>query len=401
MLTDPSVKNAKPKKAPYKLSDRDGLYLYVAPSGARTWRFDYRLDGARETLTIGRYPEFGLGDARDELSKARKMVAKGQSPAKAKQERKADAKVARRNTLRAFGEDWYAARAKGRSHSWKDNARRWLEQDIYPALGDRPIKEIGADDIERLVKRIAADRGARSGHYARLLLAGIYKSLPRSLGVGNPARDVANAIILPKSKPRGRPLSAKEIPAFLDAADRYPGRDMTKLAIRLLMLTFVRKLELVQAKWDEFDLEAGEWVIPAERMKMDKPQIVPLSRQAVECMERLKPLSFGSAYVFPNLGNPKKPMGATTLNMVFGKIGWGDKFTPHGVRSTASTALNSQGWSPDAIERQLAHSERDMVRAAYNHSDFMGERREMMQAWADYIDALCSGKVVPFRTKAA
>ena len=169
MLTDPSVRNAKPAEKPYKLSDRDGLYLYIAPSGARSWRFDYRLAGARETLTIGRYPEIGLGDAREELAKARRMVAKGQSPAKGKQERLTAAKVARKNTLRAFGEDWYAVRAKGRSESWKDNARRWLEQDIYPALGDRPIKEITGDDVERLVKQIAAKRGAMSGHYGRSL----------------------------------------------------------------------------------------------------------------------------------------------------------------------------------------------------------------------------------------
>jgi integrase len=310
--------------------------------------------------------------------------------------------VARKNTLCAFGEDWYAARAKGRSESWKDNARRWLEQDIYPVLGDRPIKEISADDVERLVRKIAAKRGAKSGHYARLTLSAIYKSLPRALGVGNPARDVADAIELPKGKPRGRPLTAKEIPAFFEAADRYPGRDLTKLAIRLLMLTFVRKLELIEAKWDEIDLKAGEWVIPAERMKMDKPHIVPLSRQAIECFEKLQPLTFGSDYVFPNLGTPKKPMGASTLNKVFDEMGWGDKFTPHGARSTASTALNAQGWSADAIERQLAHAERDLVRAAYNHSDFMDERQRMMQAWADYLDGLCSGgEVVSIRARVA
>lgn len=401
MLTDPKARAAKPKGKPYKLSDRDGLYLYVAPSGARSWRFDYRLAGARETLTIGQYPEITLEDARDKLRDARKLVAKGDSPAKAKQERLTAVKVARKNTLRAFGEDWYTVRAKARSESWKANTRRWLDQDIYPALGDRPIKEIGADDVERLVKRVAAERGAMSGHYARLTLSAIYKSLPRSLGVGNPARDVADAIELPKGKPRGRPLTAKEIPAFFEAADSYPGRTSTKLAIRLLMLTFVRKLELIEAKWEEIDLKAGEWVIPAERMKMRKPHIVPLSRQAVECFEKLKPLACGSEYVFPNLGNPNRPMGASTLNKVFHEMGWGDKFTPHGARSTASTALNAQGWSADAIERQLAHAERDVVRAAYNHSDFMEERRKMMQAWADYVDGLCTGAdVVPIRRRA-
>lgn len=402
MLTDPKARAAKAKQKPYKLSDRDGLYLYVAPSGARSWRFDYRLAGMRETLTIGQYPEVSLEDARDKLRHARKMVAKGESPAKAKQARITADKVARKNTLRAFGEDWYKVRAKGRSESWKDNTSRWLDQDIYPALGERPIREIGADDVERLVRSVAEKRGAKSAHYARLTLAAIFKSLPRALGAGNPARDVADVIELPKAKPRGRPLSAKEIPVFLEAADRYPGRISTKLAIRLLMLTFVRKRELIEAKWDEIDLERGEWVIPAERMKMDAPHIVPLSRQAADCFEKLQPLAFGSAYVFPNLGDPRRPMSGSTLNKVFDEIGWGKgKFTPHGARSTASTALNAQGWSADAIERQLAHSERDIVRAAYNHSDFMEERRRMMQAWADYLDGLASGAdVVPIRQRA-
>lgn len=401
MLTDPKVRAAKPTQKPYKLSDRDGLYLYVTPSGARSWRFDYRLAGARETLTIGQYPDIGLGDAREALAKARRMLTKGQSPARAKQETKASERFARANTLRAAAEAWYEAKAAARSQSWRDNALRWLEQDIYPMLGAKPIQDVKADDVERLMHHIADKRGPKSAHMARFALVGVFKSLPRSLGLGNPARDVAGAIEIPKGEPRGRALTAKEIPTFFEAADRYPGRNSTKLAIRLLMLTFVRKRELIDAKWDEIDLRGRQWVIPAERMKMAKPHIVPLSDQAVECFEKLKPLAFGSEYVFPNLGNPKKPMGASTLNKVFDEIGWGGKFTPHGARSTASTALNAQGWSADAIERQLAHAERDLVRAAYNHSDFMDERCRMMQAWADYLDGLCSGaQVVPIHKHA-
>jgi integrase len=236
----------------------------------------------------------------------------------------------------------------------------------------------------------------------RLTLAGLFKSLPRSLNAGNPARDAGTVIELPKPKPRSRPLSAKEIPAFLDAADRYPAKAQTKLAVRLLMLTFTRKRELIEAPWTEIDLERAEWVISAERMKMDKTHIIPLSRQAVECFRRLKELSCGSDYVFPNLGDPGRPMSHSTLNILYDRMGYGGRFTPHGARSTASTLLNAQGWSADAIERQLAHAERDLVRAAYNHSDFMQERQKMMQSWADYLDGLCSGaEVVPIRSNAA
>ncbi|MBV8030629.1 MAG: tyrosine-type recombinase/integrase, partial [Betaproteobacteria bacterium] len=400
----------------YKLYDRDGLYLYVTPrsarhpKGAKSWRFDYRLNGKRETLVIGRYPEISLDQARTgkrtatfiSLADARSMVAKGESPAAAKQEKKAEAQIARANTLRAIGEKWYAAKAPHRSSSWQDNAKRWLDKDLYPALGGKAIKDITHDQLEAVLRKIAEQRGAKSAHYARLMVASIYNDVPRVLKVGNPARDLAGFIHLPTGVPKGKPLTVKGIPAFLEAADRYAGRPQTKLAIRLLFLTFTRKRELVEAPWDEIDVNSGEWAISAARMKGNKPHIVPLSRQAVEAFTKLKELAGSSRYVFPNLGDPRKPMSASTLNDAFNTIGYGGKFTPHGVRSTASTVLNGQGWSADAIERQLAHTERDQVRAAYNHSDFMEERRKMMQSWADYLDGLSAGAdVVPIRGKAA
>ena len=402
MLTDTKARAARANQKAYKLTDRDGLYLFITTGGAKSWRYDYRLQGARQTLTIGQYPDVSLTSARDRLAEARRKVAQGVSPAEAKQEAKAQAKIARKNTVKALGQDWYQARSASRSASWADNAKRFLEQDIYPALGNKPIRDVTPDDVERLVRSVAEKRGAKSAHYARLTLAGLFKSLPRSLNAGNPARDVGTVIEIPKSKPKGRPLSAKEIPDFLEAADRYPGKPQTKLAIRLLMLTFTRKLELIEAPWSEIDLDGAEWVISAERMKMSKPHIIPLSRQAVECFRKLKQLAGGSDYVFPNLGDPGRPMNHSTLNVVYERIGYAGRFTPHGARSTASTLLNAQGWSADAIERQLAHGERDLVRAAYNHSDFMQERQRMMQAWADYLDGLAAGgNVSPIKKQVA
>jgi integrase len=401
MLTDTKARAAKASRKTYKLTDRDGLYLFITPTGAKSWRYDYRIAGVRQTLTFGRYPDISLTVARDRLAEARRKVAQGISPAEVKQAGKAEAKIARANTVQALGKGWYQARSTSRSKSWCDNARRFLEQDIYLALGNKPIRDVTADDVERLVRKVAEKRGAKSAHYMRLTLAGLFKSLPRSLNAGNPARDAGTVIELPRAKPKGRPISAKEIPAFLEAADRYPGRPQTKLAIRLLMLTFTRKRELIEATWSEIDLERAQWVIGAERMKMDKPHIVPLSCQAIECFKRLKELAGDSDYVFPNLGDPRKPMGASTLNKAFDEFGYGGRFTPHGARSTASTLLNSQGWSADAIERQLAHTERDLVRAAYNHADYMEERRKMMQGWADYLDGLASGAdVVAIRKRA-
>jgi integrase len=398
MLTDTKARAARAKQKPYKLTDREGLYLFVTQAGAKSWRYDYRLLGARQTLTIGLYPDISLTKARDRLAEARRKVADGVSPADAKQAVKAEAKIARANTVRALGQTWYQEREKSRSRSWRDNATRFLEQDIYPAIGNTPIRDVTAEDVERLVRKVAEKRGAKSAHYMRLTLAGLFKSLPRSLNAGNPARDVGTVIELPKPKPKGRPLTPKEIPAFLEAADRYAGRPQTKLAIRLLMLTFTRKRELIEAPWEEIDFKGGQWVISTERMKMDKPHIIPLSSQAVECFKKLKQLAGDSPYVFPNIGDPKRPMSGSTLNKVFDEIGYGGRFTPHGARSTASTILNSQGWPGDAIERQLAHTERDLVRGAYNHSDFMEQREKMMQAWADYLDGIAAGaKVVNLR----
>ncbi len=186
-------------------------------------------------------------------------------------------------------------------------------------------------------------------------------------------------------------MPAKEIPTFIEKLDAYAGRLSTKLAIKLLLLTFVRKSELLGATWDEMDLDAGEWRIPAERMKMRDPHIVPLSRQAIEALKDLKPLAAGSSYVLPHIGTPRKPMGGSTINKAFGLMGYGGRFTPHGLRATASTILNEQGYRPDVIERQLAHTERNRVRAAYNRADYLAERRLLMQEWADYLDALCAG----------
>jgi integrase len=174
----------------------------------------------------------------------------------------------------------------------------------------------------------------------------------------------------------------------MEAVARYPGLPTTKLAVQLLLLTFVRKAELTQATWDEFDSDNGIWIIPKERMKMQKPHIIPLSRQALELLTTLKPLSLGSRYLFPGNSSIDKPMNASTINVMFQKMGYGGSFTPHGVRSTASTILNEHGFSRDAIERQLAHTERDGIRAAYNHADYLPERKKMMQKWADYIDKL-------------
>ncbi len=402
MLTDTAAKNAKPKAKPYKLADREGLYLFVGPKSeagkpVRSWRYDYRLNGKRETLTLGRYPELSLADAREEHAKARKLVAKGESPSKAKRAHRERQRIAGQNTVKAVCERWYESKAEARSQSWRENARRWLDQDVYPALGSKSIQHVSIDELEALVRKVAKQRGAKSAHYLRLMLADVYSEQPRALGLGNPARDLKGMLDIPRGTPKGKPMPAKHIPALIEAVEKAPARQQTKLAARLLLLTFTRKRELIECPWAELDLQRGEWVISAERMKMDRPHIVPLSKQAILCFEFLKPIAAGSAFVFPNLGSQTRPMSDTTLNKFFHDIGYGH-FTPHSARSTASTILNGQGFSADAIELQLAHVERDMTRAAYNYADKMEERRRMMQQWADFLDSLEEGKVVSLRS---
>lgn len=401
-LKDSQVTNAKPSARPYKLADGEGLYLYVTPKndrhkdGAKSWRYDYRMAGRRETLTIGKYPDVSLASARKRHGEAREQVAAGRSPAKDKRARIERAKIERENTVKALAEKWFNAKARARSPSWQSNNRRWLDEDVYPAIGEKPIQQVSIDDIEAVLKKIAAERGASSARDARMMLASVWKSLPRSLGCGNPARDLGDVAEIHKTRPRGMPMPAKHIPALLEAVDKAPARQSTKLAALLLLVTFTRKRELIESTWDELDLQRGEWTISAARMKADRPHVVPLSNQAVLCFENLKPLAAGSRFVFPNLGSQDRPMSASTLNRFFHDIGY-PHFTPHSARSTASTILNGQGFDRDAIELQLAHAERSAVRAAYNYSDKMDERRRMMQAWADFIDAICSGNVVPMQ----
>jgi len=394
VLTATRVRQAKPKTNAYKLVDGGGLYLYVSPKGAKSWRYDFRLAGRRETLVIGQYPDKDLAEARNDHQGARKVVARGESPARAKQADKLAKRGAAEDTFAGNAEEWFKRKAASRSASWRDNARRWLDRDILPAIGRKPIRDVTAADVLTLLRKMESSGIARSAEYARQVIVQVFQYAIQNLRVNvNPAREVKGAIELPPPVRRA-PLTIKEIPAFMRAADRYTGRPETKLAIRLLALTFVRKMELVEATWDEIDFDNAQWRIPVERMKADAPHIVPLSSQAMNALIELKKVSGKSRYLFPHLSRLDAPMGASTLNCAFERIGYGGRFTPHGLRATASTILNEQGFRVDVIERQLAHAERNAVRAAYNHADYLDERRSMMQHWADYLDALANGATV-------
>jgi integrase len=421
MLTDVAVFKLKHSggDAIEKHSDRDGLYLAVsrppkhdpkARYGSKTWRYEYRFPptttGKRQTLTYGRYPDLSLADAREKHLAARRAIADGKNPAEQKQNQKLSMLSALGNVYESIAVKWFESERAGKSKSWIENNDRWLKL-VNKTIGTKPIGAIGHDDVYQAVRPLEEQGYAHSAERARQQIAQVftYAIRKRLHSGGNIARDLKGEIRIPEHV-NNRHIKAKEIPDFLKAVDGSKAAEQTKIASRLLLLTIVRKQELLAAKRSELDLDGAIWEIPAERMKNKTPHLVPLSRQAVELFRRQMESSAGE-YVFPSLTRPGKPMGLSTLNVFFDRIGIGEKLTPHGLRSVASTALNGSGaFRVDVIERQLSHVERNKVRNAYNKADYLDERRRMMTYWADYVYQVGAGKpdennVVPFAKAAA
>lgn len=401
-LNHTQLRALKPRDKAYKVTDRDGLYIEVMPSGATSWRFQYRLHGKREKLTIGPYPEIGLADARKMRDAAAALVALGKSPAKEKQAAKTAAKVeaARAENFKDLAERWYAVEVAGRSESWSYTVKNWLKLDIYPAIGQRDARTITPKDIEDIVKKVIARGSPNSAVKIRSICIKVFQyGIDHGFLEENPAAQL-KSISTPETQSH-RALGVKEVKPFLVALDAVGALESNKIAIRLLMLTLTRKDELRLAKWTEFDQENGVWEIPAHRMKMRKPHRVYLSRQAVALLEQLKPLSRGSEFILPNNSTISKPIGHTTLNGIIDRLDIdGARFVPHGFRATASSILNEANFRHDVIERQLAHTEPNRVRAVYNQAEYAHERREMLQWWADYIDSLKSGSnVIPINAR--
>jgi integrase len=396
MLTDKAVKAAKPAPGNRyrKLADQGGLYLFCTVDGTRSWRYDYRLAGQRKTFCIGIYPEVSLAEAREHHSDARKLVGVGQCPVLIKRRKRQAAILGTENTVKAIAEAWYAELAPHKSESWRVGHRSRLDRYIYPAMGNLPITDVEAADVLALVKGI---KFPKTAEYVRQILARVFSFAIRNLRIKtNPAREIQGVVTVPEAT-HHKPIAAKDIPAFIDKIDGYSGRIHTKFAAKLLLLTMTRKRELIEATWDEIDIKDALWTIPAERMKRRSGHVVPLSSQALEAFKELQPMACGSRYVFPNFGNLRKPMSPATLNVMFGRL----KLTvsPHSLRATASTVLNeSAKFRPDVIERQLSHIERNRVRAAYNAAEYMDERREMMQWWADFTER--PPNVVPMKKRA-
>ena len=388
MLTDTQIKQTKPKERGYKVADSGGLYLFISVTGTKSWRYDYRFHGRRETLTIGKYPAVSLKDARDLHAEAQKCLAKGKSPALTKRREKFDAVAAAADSFHALAEQWFNSKSAELSVSWRKTARAWLDNDIYPVLGTRSLGDILPADVLEVMRRFEERGALNSAEKARSLMSQIFRFGIRNMRTDfDVAQAVRGAVNVPRMKHHPT-LNEQQLPDLLTKIKAYSGDPTTRLAFRLLLLTFVRKMELAKARWDEVYFKKAEWRIPAERMKMGEPHVVPLSQQGLECFTLLRALAGSSVFVFPHRSDPRKHMGPSRLNDALRIMGYQGRFSPHGARALASTVLNEQGWRPDVIERQLAHTERNKVRASYNRAEYLEERRDMMQVWANYLDKL-------------
>lgn len=383
-LTALEIARAFTDGKPLKRPDGDGLYLYVTKT-TKSWRSDYRIGGRRGTIVHGQYPAMTLSQARERNREAKQLLASGIDPATQKRLEKLAVNASFGDTFEATAKHWYDSKVELRSKPWRAAHSLYLRRDLNPNIGNVPLEQIDARALLNVLEAVRRERGVKTAERVRQTAVQVFDHAMRKLKVqANPARVLQGWADVPPHVSH-EPLREHEISEFIERLDADTGSAATKLCILIMLLTFVRKNEIVQARWDEFDLDNAVWTIPAERMKMRDPHAVPLSRQALSALEQLKPLSFGSEFLFPNLGSNLKPMGLSTPNVVFERMGYGGRFTPHGIRATASTWLNNRGVRADVIERQLAHTERNRVRAAYNRADYWPERVVAMQMWADFV----------------
>jgi integrase len=399
VLSDTRVRAARPREKAYKLYDERGLFLFVTPTGGRLWRLKYRLRDREKLISLGAYPDVGLKRAREKRDEARKLLADGVDPSADRRERSA----ALVETFEGIAEEWLELQSKSLAPETISILGARLKSALYPYLGSKPVAAITAQELLGALRRIEARGRHETAHRVRALAGRV---LRYAVATGRAQHDVAadlrDALAPVKSRNFASVTDPVRVGELMRAIDGYTGHEVTALALKLAPLVFVRPGELRAAEWSEFDLANEEWRIPGARMKMGEAHVVPLARQALAILHELELLARGGRYLFPSLRTRDRPMSNNTINAALRRLGYSrEEQTGHGFRTMASTLLNEQGFPPDVIELQLAHSERNKVRAAYNKAQRLPERRKMMQAWADYLDALRAGaNVTPIRRRA-
>ncbi|OBU58222.1 tyrosine-type recombinase/integrase [Stenotrophomonas maltophilia] len=391
-LTDMAARNAKGKEKPYKLAVGAGLYLQVMPNGNRYWRMKYRHAGKEKLLSIGVYPEVTLKEACDKRDAARAQLRDGKDPSEEKQLGKLKARLSADGRFGALALEWLETRGD-LADSTRSKAKWMLETYAFPWLGKRAIEDISTAEVLSVLRRLEAQDKIESTQRLRQICGQVFRY---AVATGRLDRDptaaLRGALKTTKNRHYASITDPAEIGQLLRAIDGYTGQLTTLCALKFAPLVFTRPGELRKAEWSEIDFEAGQWCIPAEKMKMGVAHIVPLSKQALAILRELHPLTSKSRYIFPSVRSLRDPMSENTVNAALRRLGYGtDDMTGHGFRSMASTLLHEMGWTSDAIERQLAHAERNPIKAAYNRAEHLPERRRMMQAWADYLDKLRIG----------
>lgn len=399
-LSDARLRNLK---TPGKHFDGGGLYLEVTPTGGRYWRLKYRHGGKEKRLAFGVYPEVSLKAARERRDEARQLLAKGLDPMAVRREAEAQATREAEVTFEGVAREWLAHQSGKWAAGTLAAIRTSLEAEVFPRIGARPMALLRPREVVEIVKGIEArGAGETAGRVLQRVRAVFRYAVVHERIDSNPMLDLKPSELLkPRQVKHRAALSDRDLPAFLVALDAYEGDSTTKAALRLLMLTAVRPGELRGARWAEIDIEAAEWRIPAERMKMKAPHVVPLSTKALQVLAGMRAISGDRDLVFPSPFYPGQALSENTLNSALARMGYKGIATAHGMRALFSTVANECGHDPDVIERQLAHAERNEVRAAYHRAMYMQHRAKLMQWWADYLDGRKGGKVLGFGSRKA
>jgi len=404
-LTDVAIRKAKPVDKPSRMFDGGGLYLEIAPSGGKLWRLKYRYGGKEKRLAIGTYPEISLLDARNRREAARKLLANGSDPADAKKAQKAARLDREANSFEVVAREWFVKFSPTWTDSHGDRIIRRLERDVFPWIGGRAIAEVKAPELLECLRRIEKRGALETAHRALQNCGQVFRY---GVATGRTERDISSDLrgALPSVKPSHHAAltEPKEIGELLRAIDGYAGSLVTKCAMQLAPLVFLRPGELRNAEWVEIDLDKGEWNIPAEKMKMRQQHLVPLASQSVTILREVKALTGQGRYVFPSARTGERPMSNNAVLAALRRMGYDkEEMSGHGFRAMARTILDEVlGVRPDYIEHQLAHAVRDPNGRAYNRTAHVVERRKMMQQWADYLEKLKAGaEVIPLHGEAA
>lgn len=398
-LTDTGIRTSKPTSKPYRVFDAAGLYLEVAPTGGKWWRFKYRFEGKEKRLSLGVYPDVRLKEARERRDDARRLLAAGIDPSVSRKAKKA-ARVARSaNSFEVVAREWYEKYSSGWAPAHADRILSRLESDIFPWLGGHPVSEIPAPDLLAVLRKVEA-RGALETAHRELGTCGqVFRyAIATGRAERDPSRDLKGALPPPKGEHFAAVTEPAAVGDLLRVLDGYQGTLAVQTALKLAPLVFVRPGELRRADWHDIDLEAGEWRYTVS--KTDTPHVVPLSRQAVTLLKELEPVTGSGKYVFPSARTSDRPMSDNAILAALRRSGIGrEEMSGHGFRAMARTILDEVlGFRPDLIEHQLAHAVRDPNGRAYNRTAHLPERRRMMQAWSDYLDKLKAGaEILPFK----